>query len=206
MSLNESTQDIISADQALQRLRSSNERFLLGTARFSRIRKDILADLAKGQHPYATILCCSDSRVPPELIFDACFGELFVVRIAGNIISPEIFGSLQYAGAHLKTPLFVVLGHEGCGAVEAAVEAKLRGVQPLSRIRALIDNIIPGLADLDPALPPADLLSKAVESNVRWTIRQIQETPEYQVRLAEARMRLVGGIYDIESGQVRFLT
>jgi carbonic anhydrase len=76
----------------------------------------------------ATILGCSDSRVPPELIFDACLGELFVVRVAGNVLSPEIAGSLQYAGAHLHTPLFLVLGHEGCGAVAAALETRFQGV------------------------------------------------------------------------------
>ena len=105
----------VSADQALQKLIEGNQRFVLGEARFPTVCKETLADLAKGQQPFATILGCSDSRVPPELIFDANFGELFIVRVAGNIISPEVMGSLQYAGRHLLTPLFVVLGHEGCG-------------------------------------------------------------------------------------------
>ena len=91
---------------------------------FRPIQKEILAELAKGQQPYATILGCSDSRVPPELVFDAGFGELFIIRLAGNVISPEVLGTLQYAGVHLRTPLFVVLGHEGCGAVQAALAAK----------------------------------------------------------------------------------
>src|SRR5678815_3186721 len=105
------------ADQALRRLVDGNERFVQGRARFPTVRKEILADLAKGQHPYATILGCSDSRVPPELVFDAGFGDLFIVRVAGNVISPEVAGSMQYASMHLKTQLLVVLGHEGCGAV-----------------------------------------------------------------------------------------
>src|SRR5215203_2140192 len=109
------------ADQALARLVSGNERFVAGEARFPTVQKEVLADLAKGQRPYATILGCSDSRVPPELIFDAGFGELFIIRVAGNVISPEVMGTLQYAGVHLRTPLFVVLGHEGCGAVGAAL-------------------------------------------------------------------------------------
>ncbi len=165
----------------------------------------VLADLAKGQQPYATIIGCSDSRVPPELIFDTGLGELFVVRVAGNVFSPEIAGSLQYAGAHLGTPLFVVLGHEGCGAVKAALESMLHGAKQRSRIQILVDNMLPGLRDIDPALPVDVQLPSAVESNVRWTIRQIRETPEGQARLAEGRMRLVGAIYEIESGQVRFL-
>src|ERR1700746_651979 len=109
------------AEQGLQKLMEGNQRFMQGEAHFPTVCKETLADLAKGQKPFATILGCSDSRVPPELIFDANFGELFIVRVAGNVISPEVMGSLQYAGAHLHTPLFVVLGHEGCGAVNAAL-------------------------------------------------------------------------------------
>src|SRR6186713_1264803 len=117
------TESTPTADVALQRLKAGNDRFMAGTARFPTVQKEILADLAKGQSPYATILSCSDSRVPPELIFDAGFGELFIVRVAGNVLSPEVMGTLQYAGVHLRTPLFVVLGHTNCGAVAAAVDA-----------------------------------------------------------------------------------
>src|SRR5512136_1583176 len=110
----------VSAVEGLQRLKDGNERFLNGEARFPTVQKDVLAALAHEQHPYATIIGCSDSRVPPELIFDANFGELFVIRVAGNVLTPEIAGSMQYAGMHLRTPLLVVLGHEHCGAVQAA--------------------------------------------------------------------------------------
>jgi carbonic anhydrase len=196
----------INAAEALQRLKDGNQRFLDGRARFPTIQKEILADLARGQRPYATILCCSDSRVPPELVFDAGFGELFVVRVAGNILSPEVSGSMQYAGVHLKTPLFVVLGHEGCGAIHAAIEAKIHGIQPLSRIKALVDGILPALSDLDLQLPMPVLVSKAVEANVRWTVRQMLESPEGQMRQKEGLLKLIGAIYEIESGRVRFLT
>src|SRR6476660_10639011 len=135
----------ISADEALQRLKRGNERFLAGTARFPTVQKEVLAALAKGQQPYATILGCSDSRVPPELIFDAGFGELVIVRVAGNVISPEVMGTLQYAGVHLQTPLFVVLGHEGCGAIKAALAAR-HGAQEPARIAVLLDSILPGLS------------------------------------------------------------
>src|SRR6187402_2059141 len=106
--MSSSTGTILTAEEALQRLKAGNERFLAGTAKFPTAQKEILTDLAKGQHPYATILSCSDSRVPPELLFDAGFGELFVIRVAGNVMSADVAGSLQYAGVHLKTPLFVV--------------------------------------------------------------------------------------------------
>ena len=112
------------------------------------VQKEILAELARGQRPYATILGCSDSRVPPELVFDAGFGELFIVRVAGNVISAEIMGTLQYAGLHLRTPLFVVLGHEGCGAVEAALAATQHNVDHPERIALLLQNIEPGLRNL----------------------------------------------------------
>src|SRR6187399_1444466 len=163
----------ISADEALGRLKQGNERFLAGAARFPTAQTGILADLAKGQQPYATILSCSDSRVPPELVFDAGFGELFIVRVAGNVLSPEIAGSLQYAGRHLHTPLFVVLGHTNCGAVAAAIKTKLHGADQHARIQLLVDCILPGLTDLDPQLTPEALLEQAVEANVRWSMRQI---------------------------------
>jgi carbonic anhydrase len=194
-----------SADEALARLIAGNERFLRGKARRAGRRLETLADLAKGQRPYATILGCSDSRVPPEWIFDAGLGDLFVVRVAGNVLSPEIAGSLQYAGAHLQTPLFVVLGHEGCGAVSAALQTKYHGAQHRSRMQILVDLILPALPEFDPRISPEELLARAVENNVRWTVRQILNTPEGQARLAEGQMRIVGAIYDIESGRVRFL-
>ena len=193
------------AEEALQRLIDGNERFCRGEARPATPQRELLADLALGQQPFATILGCSDSRVPPEWIFDAGLGELFVVRVAGNVISPEIAGSLQYAGAHLKTPLFVILGHEGCGAVQAALETKYRNVQHRSRIQLLVDSLLPALPEFDPKLSQQALLAQAVENNVRWTMRQIHESPEGKERLAEGRIKLVGAIYEIATGRVRFL-
>jgi len=198
-------QPTISADEALQRLTEGNNRFLEGSARFPTVCKETLADLARGQQPYATILGCSDSRVPPELIFDADFGELFIIRVAGNVISPEVMGSMQYAGAHLHTPLFVVLGHEGCGAVESAVESKLNAVEHQSRIQILVNNILPGLPDFDPQAAPQDRLAQAVEANVRWSMHQLLETPEGKRAVQEERAKLAGAVYEIATGRVRFL-
>jgi carbonic anhydrase len=193
------------ASEALERLRAGNDRFVQGTARFPTVQKEVLADLAKGQRPYATILGCSDSRVPPELLFDAGFGELFIVRLAGNVISPEVAGTFQYAAVHLRTPLFLVLGHEGCGAVQAALEAKFRGARERSRIEALLQNILPGLDGIDPTASPDEQLRAGVEANVRWTMRQILETPEARAREAEGVLQLVGAVADIATGRVRFL-
>lgn len=195
----------VAADEALRRLIAGNERFVSGEVSFSGIRKEALLDLAAGQRPFATILGCSDSRVPPELIFDAGLGELFVVRVAGNVFSQEIAGTLQYAGAHLGTELFVVLGHEGCGAVSAALKTRDEGEVHRSRIQLLVEKILPALPQSDPQLSPAARLAQAVESNVRWTVRQILETPEGRARQAEGRLKLAGAIYEIETGHVRFL-
>src|SRR6476620_1271493 len=159
-----------SADEALARLIDGNRRFLRGEARRDAFRRETLAELVKAQRPYATILGCSDSRVPPEWIFDAGLGELFVVRVAGNILSPEIAGSLQYAGSYLQTPLFVVLGHEGCGAIGAALATKHEGAQFRSRVQLLLASIVPGLPAFDSQVGENEQLSQAVESNVRWTV------------------------------------
>ena len=194
-----------SADEALQRLIDGNERFLQGKAHFPGPPRETLAELVRGQHPFATILGCSDSRVPPEWIFDAGLGELFVVRVAGNVLSPEVAGSLQYAGVHLQTPLLVVLGHEGCGAIQAALETKHKGVRQRSRIQLLVDSILPALAGVDPHLPLSAQFAQAVERNVRWTVRTLIESPEGQARVAEGRVKYVGAIYEIETGRVRFL-
>src|SRR3954467_10980380 len=136
-------QPTYTAEEALSRLEAGNARFVSGRARFPTVQKEVLAELAKAQQPYATILGCSDSRVPPELVFDAGFGELFVVRVAGNVLGPSILGTLQYAGTHLHTPLFVVLGHEGCGAVKAAIALKFQGASQKRHIALLLESILP---------------------------------------------------------------
>jgi carbonic anhydrase len=193
------------AEEGLQKLIAGNDRFMKGQANFPTVCKEALAELAREQKPFATILGCSDSRVPPELIFDANFGELFIVRVAGNVVSPEVMGSLQYAGAHLRTPLFVVLGHAGCGAVKAALEYKKTGVEDRSRIQILVNNILPGLSESGAQLSEEEKLASAIEANVRWSIKQLLETPEGQNAM-KTGAKLVGAVYDIATGRVRFLT
>jgi len=205
MSATADTSPQYTADQALERLVEGNARFVDGKARFPTVQKEVLADLARAQRPYATILGCSDSRVPPELVFDAGFGELFIIRVAGNVISPEVMGTLQYAAVHLRTPLFVVLGHEGCGAVKAALAAKFHGAQERRHIEALLDNIMPGLTDVDSGLGPEAQMQTAVEANVRWSMHQVLETPEGKAAAANGAIKLVGAIYELHTGLVRLL-
>ncbi len=194
---------LISADEALARLKAGNQRFLNGESHVATAQKDVIAGLVDAQQPYVTILGCSDSRVPPEIVFDASFGELFVIRVAGNVLGPSILGTLQYARLHLHTPLFVVMGHEGCGAVKAAIATRFDGSRQASRIEILLEQIIPALDGLDPAAPPAELLSAGVEANVRRTIRELLATPEASANTAG--IKLVGAVYEIETGRVRFL-
>jgi len=195
----------VSAAEAFERLAKGNERFVRGESRWAGMKPEVVTGLAQGQQPFATVLGCSDSRVPPELVFDTGLGDLFVVRVAGNVLSGEVAGSIQYAGSHLHTPLFVVMGHEECGAVRAALDTRAHGVVHKSRIHLLVENILAGIGEPDPALSPAAQLARAVEQNTRWTVRQIAESPEGRARRAERKMKLVGAIYEIASGRVRFL-
>jgi carbonic anhydrase len=195
----------LSADEALQRLIDGNARFVRGEARFPSVPRDVLAEMAKSQHPYATILGCSDSRVPPELIFGTGLGDLFVVRTAGNSLSPEIAGSLQYASGHLDIPLLVVVGHEECGAVKAALAEKTENSTHRCSLQILADTLLPALSRVDPNADPEEQVVQAVEANVRWTIARILETQGGRMRRTEGRMKVVGAVYESASGRVRFL-
>ena len=193
------------AGEALKRLKDGNQRFVDGKSRHTHETASWRSLLVQTQKPFATVLGCSDSRVPPELIFDAGFGDLFTIRVAGNIIAEDVSGTLQYGVAHLHTPLVVVLGHEGCGAVGAAVEEMLHKATEPEHIEALIQLIKPGLRELDLSLEPAVLLKAAVEANVRWSMRQLSTSPEGARALREKRVTLAGGVYELATGRVRFL-
>lgn len=194
------------ADEALARLQDGNQRFMDENPRHTHEKAAWRSHLVGSQKPFATVLGCSDSRVPPEFIFDVGFGDLFTIRLAGNIIAEDVVGTLQYAVSHLHTPLVVVLGHEGCGAVSAAVdEMTHKKAKELEHIESLIRLIKPGLSKLDLKQNQEALLSAAVEANVRWSMQQISSSPEGKRALRERRVTLVGGIYELATGRVRFL-
>jgi carbonic anhydrase len=193
------------AAEARRRLLEGNRRFVAGESLHGHTSRDWRKRLAAGQKPFAAILGCSDSRVPTELVFDQGFGDLFVIRIAGNVISSDVVGSLQYAGHHRHVPLLVVLGHEGCGAVTAALDAKFGRAREPERIEALVRMIEPGLKDIDPKLPPERQLRAAVEANVRWSMQQLAGLPEAKKALAEKRVEMLGAVYELETGKVRLL-
>jgi carbonic anhydrase len=191
------------ADDALALLIAGNERFVSGRSRPG--PSGPAAELVAGQRPFATVLGCSDSRVPPELLFDVGFGELFVIRVAGNVILPAVMGSIQYAAVHLRTPLFMILGHEGCGAVNATLTALRQGTAERSRIQILLESIKPGLEAIPADTPQEELLRTGVEANVRWSMHQLLDTPEGRARLAEGQLKLVGAVYELATGRVRLL-
>ena len=194
------------ARAVLAQLREGNRRFAEGKTRHAHQGSDWRRHLVGNQQPIATLLGCSDSRVPPELVFDQGLGDLFVIRVAGNVVAPDVIGSLAYALEHLKTPLVVVLGHQNCGAVTAAVEAlsdpAFRDIAP---IRGLVNLIDPGLKNVDLRLPMPKRVAAAVEANVRWSVGQLAEQPACKKLLADEAGLLTGGIYDLGTGLVRFL-
>lgn len=194
----------LAADRAIGRLKEGNERFVGGRARAPVFRAEQVTGMVVRQQPFATILGCSDSRVPPEFIFDAWLDELFVVRVAGNVLGPAVIATLQYASHHLHTPLFVVLGHEGCGAVKAALAYRFHQHREADRIEALLDLIVPALDRLDRLASDDEQLGAAVEANVRRTLRLLIESPEGANQL-EKGARLVGAVYELHTGRVRFL-
>jgi len=193
------------AIEALARLQNGNQRFIDDKPRHAHEKASWRSLLVESQKPFATVVGCSDSRVPPELIFDVGFGDLFTIRLAGNIIAEDVVGSLQYAVAHLHTQLVVIMGHEGCGAVAATVEEMLHNTKELKHIESLIQSIKPGLKTLDLKQEHGLLMRSAVEANVRWSMQELLALPEAKLAVLQKQVTLVGAVYELNTGRVRFL-
>ena len=197
----------ISADEALQKLLEGNKRYVAQQMTGQKLC-DLSAreGLATSQHPYAIILSCSDSRVPPEIIFDKGLGEVFVVRVAGNVPDPVVVGSVEYAAEHLGSPLVVVLGHERCGAVTAAVEAKGK---PEGNIGAIIKTIAPAVKQARKEFKGADkagLVETAIDDNVKLVSANLtKQSPLLKHLVKEGKLKIVAAKYDLDDGQVRLL-
>ncbi len=158
------------------------------------------AELAAGQHPIAAVLSCADSRVPPEIVFDQGLGDLFVVRVAGNIVDDFVLGSLEYAVEHLHVPLVLVLGHYKCGAVQAAVE----GGAPHDHVASLLAALKPRVDAVRPE--GGDVAAHAVVANVRAVAAQLAASePVLRHAVAGHKLRVVGAVYDLQTGKVEFL-
>ena len=196
-----------SAADALKRLRKGNRRFVTGKNDLAKsIGEARRAELIESQTPFAVILACSDSRVPVELIFDQGLGELFVIRVAGNIVAPSQVGSIEYAASELGTPLVVVLGHSNCGAVDATLKALTsREEHPSPNLRAIVDRIRPAV---EPLLEASEglTLGEAVLANVRQSVGQLRHGSRILEQMIDhGDLTVVGAKYSIETGEVRFL-
>jgi len=165
---------------------------------------DRLRDLQQGQHPFAVIISCSDSRVPPELIFDQGLGDLFVIRNAGNIISDYELGSVEYAVEHLDTKLIVVLGHKQCGAIGAFIEHKNDSIQ--NHIQQIINYIKSEPEEAAIHDEVANYYEKAIRANVEHGVSVLEQSePVLKKLLHEGKVEIVGMLYDIERGKVKVL-
>lgn len=190
----------MTADAALARLMDGNTRFVAGQLTHPDQTRQHRESLAKSQSPFAVILSCSDSRVPPELLFDAGFGSLFVVRVAGNIVDDAILGSIEYAVEHLGAPLVMVLGHERCGAVTAATQPG----EPEAHIKSLVQAIKPAVDAVKGQ--PGDLVDNAIAANVRLGVKQLGTSREILGKhLDEHKLTIVGARYDLDTGAVELV-
>jgi carbonic anhydrase len=184
-------------ETALERLLAGNRRFVSSKANHPHQSLKRVQSLAQAQHPYATILSCADSRVSGEIVFDEGLGDLFDIRIAGNIATPEVIGSIEYAVAHLHTPLLMVLGHERCGAVTAAVD----GGELEGQIPTLVAAIAPAVERVRGQA--GDLLENAVVANIQYQIERLLELSSVLKAAVEAgELKIVGGRYDLDQGKV----
>lgn len=188
--------------EALELLLEGNVRFTTDRPRHSHESQARRARLGGGQSPFSIVLGCADSRVPPELIFDAGLGDMFVIRVAGNFAGVDESGSIEYALVHLGTPLVLVMGHEGCGAITAALGAYESEPEEL---RHLIDSISPGLAGIDPGLSLEERVHLGVEANVRRMVGMLEAIRERENRPEAKRALIVGGVYELGTGRVRIL-
>jgi carbonic anhydrase len=202
---------LVSARVALERLREGNLRFASeagGADVFmSHARR---AELTAGQHPFAIILGCSDSRVPAEIVFDQGLGDLFVIRVAGNIVAPSQVGSVEFAAARYETRLVVVLGHSQCGAILSTVEELRMPTENQSRnLRAIVDRVRPsveGLLATELGQDPEALVKQAVRANIRASVNHLRHGSQVLEQLIQDEgLVVVGAEYSLETGVVEFL-
>ena len=197
---------MLNAHQALERLREGNRRFVAHQTTTPQFPD---GTLVQGQEPFAIILGCSDSRVPAELVFDQGFGDLFVIRVAGNIVAPSLVGSVEFAASKFGTRLVIVMGHTQCGAILATLDDLQGRARPESKnLRAIIDRVRPSLETLvasGSSMAEDTFLHEAVRANVRSSVEHLRHGSELLEQLIEANgLRVVAAEYSIETGFVDF--
>jgi carbonic anhydrase len=200
---------MLSGLEALAQLKAGNRRFVVNQTSPESIDHARRAALSAGQEPFAIILGCSDSRVPAELVFDQGFGDLFVIRVAGNIVAPSQVGSVEFAASRFGTRLVVVLGHSGCGAITATLEEITGGATSQSRnLRSIVDRVRPSVETLLASglnLSEDVLIREAVRANVRASVNHLRHGSELLERLRlDDGLIVVGAEYSLETGVVTF--
>lgn len=196
---------IVSANESLRLLKEGNRRFVEDRTKHDHSGGAWRNGLVDGQHPFAVVVGCADSRVPPELIFDQGFGDLFVIRNAGNLIATDVLASVEYAMVHLDCRLVVIMGHEGCGAVTAALmNREQREREPLE-LQATLRMIEVALSGSELEAYGEERVTSAVEANVRFGIKQLKYLAAERKTLENHPAQCVGAIYGLRSGAVRFL-
>ncbi len=192
-------------EEAIRELKAGNARFFTGEAR----RPELAANQRRAQiytqTPFAAILGCADSRVPTEIVYDQGLGDLFTTRVAGNVVTPATVGSLEYAVLHLKPRVVVVMGHEGCGAVHAAMLSPVERQKEPENVRMLLDAIAPSLTQMPQMVDRKARMREAVIRNVRWQVQQLKKTPVIADALARKEIAVIGTFYEISSGAVDFI-
>jgi carbonic anhydrase len=202
---------VIDARTALQRLREGNQRFARGARAEQRPSRLMQRPLfVEQQAPFAIVLGCADSRVPAELVFDQGFGDLFVIRVAGNIVAPSQVGSVEFAATRYDTRLVVVMGHTQCGAILATIEELEGTARTDSRnLRAIVDRVRPSVETLLAARPDMDhdtLVHHAVRANVRASVDHLRHgSPLLEQLIRDEGLAVVGAEYSLETGEVEFL-
>jgi carbonic anhydrase len=200
---------MISGREGLDRLREGNRRFVAGIRRSGLLTTGMRRlELTAGQQPFAIVLGCSDSRVPAEIVFDQGLGDLFVIRVAGNIVAPSQVGSVEFAAARYGTPLLVVLGHSECGAILATLEELQQPTSQSRNLRSIVDRVRPSVEALmatDLRHDPAALVRHAVRANIRASTNHLRHGSAVLEQLIERdALLVVGAEYSLETGIVDF--
>ena len=198
--MNNPAKNNLTGDEAIDRLMAGNRRYVTAKQTHPNQMPERRAELMDGQRPFAVILGCADSRVPPEVIFDQGLGDLFVVRVAGNIIDDVVLGSIEYAASHLHTPLIMVLGHSQCGAIGATVA----GGDLEGHIPSLAEAIRPVLDSIQDHT--GNLVDNTARANARMVSEQLkQSTPVLSDLVNEVELKVVAAFYDLDTGLVEIL-
>src|SRR5438874_156719 len=196
-----SDQPSVAPAEAIAKLKEGNGRYTSGNVQHPGQTAERRTELAKTQHPFAAIVSCSDSRVPPEIVFDQGIGDLFIVRVAGNVINDEGLGSIEYTVDHLGTRLILVLGHQRCGAVDAARETIAAKGKAPGHIQSLVTAIKPAVE-----ATAKDDLETTIESNVKHVVDTLRaSTPILKAKVDSGDVKVIGGYYSLDTGAVTFL-